>query len=244
MTLLQLDGIVRRLPDGQGSIAILDGVSLDIDPGDLLGVWGERRSGKSTLLRVAAGVERPDAGRVLFDGIDIWSRDGEHGAKARRHGGVALLTCDWRPDGNTPVVEHVALPLLSDGLCMREASEPARRALTRTGVAAVADLRAGQLSQPERVRVALARILARKPRVLLADEPGALLRSDDEAEFYALLRDLAQEDGIALVLASDQLGPLRGASRRMSIGSGRLNGQRPGGELIDFPARASGRPVS
>jgi lipoprotein-releasing system ATP-binding protein len=237
MSLLSLEHITKRYRDGRGQIAVLDDVSLQVAEGEWVGVWGPRRSGKTTLLQVAGGALQPDEGSVWFDHRNLTEMSVDRRTRLQRRGGIGLLNGDWRPTRNQPVIEHVALPLLSDGMSLREAREPAWRALERVGISDCARLPADRLSVGERLRVGLARILVREPRVILVDEPAILLRPSEAVELYELLRSLAHDSPVATVIASEDLAPLRKARRVVSIGGGRLRMEREPGTLVQFPER-------
>lgn len=240
MSLLSLEHVSRRLPDGRGEISVLDDVCWEIEAGDLIGVWGMRRSGKSTLLRVASGREKPHEGVVRFDGQDLTRMSPDQYARLQRRHGIGLLGADWRPERTRAAVDHVALPLLSDGMSLREAQGPAWRALERVGVTGCAHLPATRLSHGERVRVALAQLLVQEPRLLLVDEPAALLRPSEGVELYELLRSLGRDSPIAVVIASEDVAPIRKTQRIMSIGSGKLRAMDERGTLVQFPERTAG----
>jgi putative ABC transport system ATP-binding protein len=239
MSLLSLEGVCKRYLDGRREIAVLDDVSFEVEERDFVGIWGRRRSGKSTLLQVAAGREFPDEGSVSFDGEDIAGMSSNGRARLRRHGGIGLLSPDWRPGRNRPVVEHVALPLLSEGLSLHQARAPAWGALQRVGIAGYAHLPTDRLSQGERIRVALAQILVREPRVLFIDEPAVLLRPSEGVELYELLHSLGRGSSLAVVIASEDVAPLRKAQRMFSIDSGRLRAMDRPGTLVQFRERNS-----
>ena len=241
MSLLALEHVTKRFSEGRGHSAVLEDLSLEIEPGDFLGIWGARRSGKTTLLRIAAGREQPDEGRVHFDGQDMTAMSPDRRAALQRHHGIGLLCSDWRPERNQPALEHVALPLLSDGMSLHEARQPAWKALERVGAERLAHTPAGHLSQGERIRVALAQILVHEPRVLLVDEPAVLLKPSEGVELYELLRSLASASATAVVIASEDIAPIRKARRLMSLGSGRLRSTDQRGTLVPFPERASAR---
>jgi len=241
MSLLSLEHVTKRFPEGRGHATVLQDVSLELDAGAFLGVWGMRRSGKTTLLRVASGRELPDEGSVSFDGHDMTGMSADRRAGLQRHNGIGLLSTDWRPERNNPAVEHVALPLLSDGMSLLEARQPAWKALERVGATRWAHMPAGRLSQSERIRVALAQILVHEPRVLLVDEPAVLPRPSDGAELFDLLRSLGASSGIAVVIASEDIAPIRRARRLMSLGGGKLRSTDERGTLVPFPERASAR---
>jgi lipoprotein-releasing system ATP-binding protein len=231
----------KRFPDGRGQRVVLDDVSLDVAAGEVVGIWGMRRSGKTTLLRIAAGAELPDSGCVRFGGIEISSASQDRRARLQRRGGIGLLESDWRPGRNKPAIEHVALALLSDGMSMREARGPAWRALERTGVADCGHLPAERLSQGERIRIALAQLLVHEPRVLLVDDPAVLLKPSEGVELYELLRSIARDDGTAMVIASEEIAPLRKAPRIMSIDRGKVRAMDERGILVPFPERLARR---
>ncbi len=238
MSVLSLEKVCKRYPDGRREMSVLHNVSFEVNEGDFIGVWGMRRSGKSTLLRVAAGREPPDEGLVCFDGDEILRMSPDRRARLQRNGGIGLLAADWRPTRNKPVVEHVALPLLSEGISLREARRPAWAALERVGIADCAHVLADRLSNNQRVRVALAQALVRQPRVLLVDEPAVFMRPSEGVEFYSLLCSLGRDLSLALVIASEDIAPIRTARRMFSIDSGSLRAMEEQGTLVQFPERA------
>jgi putative ABC transport system ATP-binding protein len=237
MSLLTLQNVVKRYPDGRRELTALDDVSLEVDDGDFVGIWGVRRSGKSTLLQVAAGKEPADVGTVRFDGADVTGMSADRRARLLRHGGIGLLSVNWSPDRNTPVLEHVALPLLSDGMSLREAREPAWRALERVGIAGCAYMAADRISHGERVRVALAQTLVHEPRLLLVDEPVVPLRPSEGVALYELLHSLGRDSQLAIVIASEDIAPIRKARRMFSIDAGKLRSMDQPGTLVPFPER-------
>jgi predicted ABC-type transport system involved in lysophospholipase L1 biosynthesis ATPase subunit len=241
MSLLSLERVSKRYPDGRREITVLDDVSLEVDEGDFVGIWGMRRSGKSTLLAIAAGRELPDEGNVRFDGEELTRMSPDRRARLQRHDGIGLLSAGWSPARNKPVLEHVALALLSDGMSLREAREPAWRVLERVGVAGCAHMPADRLSQSERIRVALAQTLVHEPQVLLIDEPAVLLRPSEGVELYELLCSLGRESRLAIVIASEDIAPIRKARRMFSIDSGRLRAMDQPGTLLPFPERTLGK---
>lgn len=241
MTLLSLTQVIRRYGDGRREVAVLDRVSMEVDANDFVGVWGPRRSGKTTLLRVAAGIEVPDAGMVRFDGQILTRMGASERAKALRTHGIAHVSGDWHPQLNQLCIDCVALALLGDRVSLREARPLARRALERVGAGACAEEWTGRLSPGERMRVDLARGLVREPRLLLVDEPAVSPSPIECQELYGLLRSLAREDGLAVVLASEDLDALEGARRLMSISGGDLRSMDSEGVVVSFPGRYLGR---
>jgi predicted ABC-type transport system involved in lysophospholipase L1 biosynthesis ATPase subunit len=241
MTLLSLTQVTRRYGDGRRQVAVLDRVCMDIYAGDFVGVWGPRRSGKSTLLLVAAGIESPDAGAVCFDGHILTHMRARERARLLRMQGIAHVAGDWRPQLNQPTVDSVAMSLLSDRMSLREARPLARRTLERVGVGECADVWTARLSLGERIRVGLARALVREPRLLLIDEPAISPSPVEREELYVLLRQLARDSKLAMLIASQDLDALEGAYRNMSISDGVLRSMDPEGVVVSFSARRAGR---
>ncbi len=151
--LLSLTQVSKRDFDGRREIVVLDSVSLQIDHGDFVGVWGPKRSGKSTLLRFMAGIGEPDTGEVSFDGQRVSGMSARRRSRLLRHGGIALVSADWRTQIVRPVVELVATARASDGTPMREARTLARKVLGRVEATDCADAQTDRLTIGERLHV-------------------------------------------------------------------------------------------
>jgi ABC-type lipoprotein export system ATPase subunit len=235
--LLAFEEVTKRGADGGGRAApLLDAVSFEVEHGETIGLWGMRRSGKSTLLRIAAGVEPPDAGLVRFEGRDVTRLSRGDVARLLRSS-IGLATTDSSGTRNEIVVDHVALPALSLGATLREAQIAARETLERVGAASRADTRVGDLAPGERTRVAIARALVRKPLLLLVDEPGSTPSPTDRDEIYALLRALGRDPRLTLIVASEDVAAIRTAHRAMTLGDGELRSSERNGQLLRFPGQ-------
>jgi predicted ABC-type transport system involved in lysophospholipase L1 biosynthesis ATPase subunit len=240
VTLLSLNNVSKRFLDGAREIHVLDRVSVEIDPGDLVGIYGGRRSGKSVLLEVAAGLQVPDEGTVNFAGEEITRLSTSERARFRRRHGIALASGDWRPVGiSQPVLEHVALPLTNGGLTLAESEALALPVLDRFGLGQWAHTSTERLSVSERIRVELARAVVREPRLLFVDEPSVLPGLSESRELYALLHSLAHGSGIAVVIASEDMEALDGVQRFMAIDGGRLRSTESRRQVVQFPDRRS-----
>jgi len=236
--LLSFLNVSKRYPDGGREIVVLDQASLEIEAGVSVGVYGARRSGKSTLLRMAAGIVLADSGSVRFDGRDMAAMTAGERSRLLR-GAIAFMAAgDWRVNPGETVVEHVATSLGSEGLTMREAKRRALRILDEVGIgAAGAQDTTASLSLAESTRVMLARALAREPRLLVLDESALMPNLHDRDRFYALLRSAARERNMALLVASEEMAALQGVGVLMSIADGELCSTEELGTVVRLPGR-------
>jgi len=236
MSLLQLDRVTKGYRDGQLERIVLREVSLSIDPGELTVVWGMRGAGRSTLLRVAAGIEAPDSGSVRFDGRDLDGHSDEIlGA------GIGYVQKTFGASGSQPVLDQVMVSLLAHGVTPHKARSRAREALEQTGSIDCASRRVSSLDTAETVRIALARVLALRPRLLVIDEPiqGVDLLARDG--LLTLLRSVAN-GGVAVLASTTESTALTGADRTLALSEGRLRGPEPQPLASVVPLRpAAGR---
>ena len=219
MSLLALEHVSKSFRRGRRELRALHDVSLEVGAGEIVGVWGPRFSGRTTLLRVAAGLEAPDEGRVLVDGIDVAAHP--EGALRRR---IAYCHTSFAPAHAELVVEHVAVPLLAVGTRIDRACTRAQAMLDRLGAGGCAELRPHELAQGELVRVVLARALLQQPQLLLVDEPTSgvdLLERDD---LLTTLRVIAKDEHVAVLLTASEAPGLAGADRALSLSDGALHG--------------------
>jgi ABC-type methionine transport system ATPase subunit len=237
MALLSLEAVTRRHRAGRQTLTVLDQISLEVWPGDVVAIWGARRSGKTTLLRVAAGVETPDAGVVRFDGEELGRRSAAERARLLRRIGYAPK--EWRVAHGKPVLDHVALPLLAEGRPLASAMAKAHEAMEQVGAGDCAAAATHELAPGDQMRVALARALVRNPRLLLVDEAGVTADSDERDEILRLLRSIvAERDELALVLTTRDVAGIGGAARVMSLGDGRLRTyDREPAQVVPLPLR-------
>jgi putative ABC transport system ATP-binding protein len=235
MSLLSLDGVGKRYARGYRELVALDDVSLEVDRGDFVAIWGGSRSGKTTLLRIAAGIETPDAGVVTYAGNGLT-------ALSRRRRARLLLDeigCVWQTGRITrglSVLDHVALPRFR-GRSHTQARREAHDTLERVGASQAVHARWHELSDGDRTRVALAHALIRRPKLLLADEPTANLNMIEREQVLVVLRSIAEEAGVAVVMTAPDAPNLLQSHRLMSLAGGRLIKPRSeqSGMLIDFP---------
>jgi ABC-type lipoprotein export system ATPase subunit len=181
--------------------AVLAGVSLGIHRGERVALTGPSGSGKTTLLNLLGGVDRPKSGRIEFDGLCLNDLDGNGLAEVRRrHFGTVFQFFHLLP--TLSASENVELPLQLLGVPAPERRTRVAALLERVGVAHRADAPPGELSGGEMQRIAIARALIHRPRLLLADEPTGNLDSRNGQRILELLRELSDETGTALVLVT------------------------------------------
>jgi putative ABC transport system ATP-binding protein len=189
--------LFHRVGDTRSRVDVLRDVSLEAPAGQVTAVVGPAGSGKTSLLHILAGLDRPSAGTVALDGRQLRGLDDLEVTRLRRDRiGLLLPAASVLP--TITVRENVALPLLI-GRC---AHDPERidALLERVGLADRRDERPGSLTAAERQRAALARALVGGPTVLLCDEPAGDLEPEEGARLLLLLREIAHEDGVAVVL--------------------------------------------
>ena len=182
---LRLENLSKRYsPDRP---AILDGINLELRHGEYLAVMGESGVGKSTLLNLLAGLDQPDSGRVLLEGVDLSTLDDDAVTLLRRRS-VGFVFQAFHVLPYLSVEQNVALPLDLLGVREPERSRRTAEILAAVGLAPLAGRYARELSGGEVQRIAIARALVHRPRLLLADEPTGNLDPRSAAQTMALLR--------------------------------------------------------
>jgi len=234
--LLSFTDVSKRYRDGEREVVVLDRVFLELAAGARAGVYGARRSGKSTLLRLAAGIVAPDSGSVRFAGADVAAMSGGERARLLRREIALMAAGDWRPNPGESVLECVATSLGSEGLTMREAKRRATDVLELLGIGSDgAREPTAALSLADSMRVMLARSLARGPRLLIVDEPAVLANLRERERFLSLLRCAVAERGTALLLASEEMAALQGLGTLMSIADGEVCSSGGDANVVALP---------
>jgi ABC-type multidrug transport system ATPase subunit len=219
MSLLELKHVYKSYGRPPHDSVALKDVSLELDAGELAMAWGQRRSGRSTLLRVAAGVASPDEGVVRFCGEDL---TGRASAPAR----ARIAYCGTLPVSTGPqtILDELLEEPLACGIEPLPASRRIRAALERTGAEQCSRLRASELDPAGRVRVTLARALLRSPKLIVIDEPALGVSFRQRDEIIALLRSFADE-GVAVLCSTDSSTGFLGADRSLMLDRGHLRGE-------------------
>ena len=218
---LQLQDISLTLKSLAGPVDILGGISLSIAQGQTVALTGPSGSGKSSLLMVAAGLEKPTSGRITVAGTDI-TQMGEDGLARFRLGRVGVVFQSFHLIPTMTALENVAVPLELMGV--PDAFARAEGELRAVGLILRADHYPGQLSGGEQQRVALARALAPGPQILFADEPTGNLDSATGAGIADLLFALHAERGATLFLVTHEESLARRCDRVLRMADGKVMG--------------------
>ena len=198
--MLQVENISKSF-GGPPPRRVLGGVSLQLAAGEYVAVMGESGTGKSTLLNLIAGLDTPDAGRICLDGRDIGALDDDERTRLRRaRMGFVFQAFHLLP--HLSVERNVALPLALNGQQGRAAFDRVRELLDAVGMLERADAAPSQLSGGEMQRVAVARALAHRPALVLADEPTGNLDAESAAEVLELLAAQLKRDNAAGILVT------------------------------------------
>ena len=215
---LDVENLSLTLPSAAGPVAILRGLNVRIQAGERVAVVGPSGSGKSSLISVAAGLERPTGGRVLLFGQDLGPLNEDGRARLRR-GRVALVFQSFQLLPNMTAAENVAAPLEIARAANSE--KTAAEWLDRVGLTARGRHYPHQLSGGEQQRVALARALASRPALLFADEPTGNLDAANAAHVAELMFDLVADTKAALVLVTHDEALAARADRQIRMRDGR-----------------------
>ncbi|MCM4076560.1 ABC transporter ATP-binding protein [Paractinoplanes hotanensis] len=219
--LLTVRGVNRTFGSGAAAVHALRDVSFDVEPGTMVALVGRSGSGKTTLLNVIGGLDRPDAGSVVVDGLEVTGLD-EDGLSQLRRDKVSYV---FQTFGLIPVLsaaENVGVPLR---LARSEPAERERRVnllLDLVGLADHAQQRPGELSGGQQQRVAIARALAASPRLLIADEPTGQLDAETGLAVMGLLRGVVESEGVTAVVATHDPVMMALADRVIQISDGRV----------------------
>jgi putative ABC transport system ATP-binding protein len=212
-----LEAVTKEYP---GGVIALRDLTIEVGEGEQLAVVGPSGSGKTTLLTVMGTLERPTRGAVHVIGYDAAQASDRELAGLRAHA-LGFVFQGFHLQETITAVDNVALGLLYTGLPLRQRREAARLALERVGLGHRLSHRPPMLSGGERQRVAIARAIAKRPQLILADEPTGNLDSKASAEVLALLHGLAC-DGATLVLITHDGNIARGFDRRIQMRDGEI----------------------
>lgn len=218
---LSLRELHRTYRSGDRLLHVLDGVELDLDAGEIVGLVGPSGSGKSSLLHAAGLLERPTSGRVIVEGRDCTDMSEAQRTRMRLSAmGFVYQAHHLSPEFTA--AENVMLPQLMAGHTPAAARERAIALLAELGLADRTEHQPAQLSGGEQQRVAVARALANRPRILLADEPTGNLDPDTSASVFDSLRRVVRGQGTAALIATHNLELAGRMDRVLTLRQGRI----------------------
>ncbi len=234
--ILEAHDLVKRYPLRSGSVEALRGVSLSVAKGEFVAIMGTSGSGKSTMLHLLGGLDRPTSGEVVIDGVNISRLDDERATITRRQKtGFVFQFFNLIPLLN--VAENVALPFLIAGDTLVDHRDRVDELLELVGLPDKAAHRPDQLSAGEQQRVALARALAPSPAILLADEPTGNLDYTTGTEILDLLWDSCERLGQTIVLVTHDARAAAYADRVLVVRDGEMLDAIDLGRRADHEAR-------
>ena len=219
--MIEVSELGKKFSTSGGIIDVLRGVNLKICAGERVAVVGTSGAGKTTLMHILGGLDRPTSGDVLFEGDSLFSlRGAELDAFRNRTVGFVFQFHQLLPEFTA--LENVTMPLLIGGIGRIEASRKATEILKEVGLGHRLTHKPGALSGGEQQRVAVARALVREPRLLLADEPTGNLDSQTSDEIISLLNKMHQGRGLTMIIVTHNTTLANSLDRTLRIEDGIL----------------------
>jgi putative ABC transport system ATP-binding protein len=223
---IELKNVTKTYKLGDEVLHALDNVTFAVQPGEFIAIVGPSGSGKSTLANIISGLDRPSGGEVVVEGGDISHfRDAKLSGYRNTH--IGFIFQSFNLQANQTALENVMLPLVFAKMKPKDRKQRAKECLEAVGLGDRLKHRPSQLSGGQRQRVAVARALAVKPQIIIADEPTGNLDSARGEEIMKLLRDLNKQ-GITLVIITHDMDIARQAGRIVQIRDGHLTEKRGG----------------
>jgi putative ABC transport system ATP-binding protein len=224
---IRSDNVCRHYKMGETAIHAVDGISLEVRSGEFVALLGSSGSGKSSMLNLIAGLDRPSSGSVIVQDRDLAKMSREELAKYRLHV-VGMVFQSFNLISSMSIVENVELPLRFAEVDRGKRDSMAREALQRVGLQKRMDHRPGELSGGEQQRAALARALINQPKLLLADEPTGNLDSRTGTEIMDIVSGLNRDLGMTVVMVTHERSLAeRYAQRLIFLADGKLIDDRP-----------------
>jgi putative ABC transport system ATP-binding protein len=235
---LELEDVVKYYRGASEEVRAVDGVTLRLHPGEMVALHGPSGSGKTTLLLMIAALLAPDRGAIRYNGRDLASFSAREASEYQLRD-VGFIYQRFRLMPRVSALENASRKLLLGGVRMREARARASPWLERVGLGERIEHTAAEMSGGECQRVAIARVLACEPALILADEPTGNLDSAGGLEIVHLLHSIARERQAAVLLVTHDLAALDVADRSYALRDGRLIGASDRAESVDGRAPAA-----
>ncbi len=233
--IVMCDNLVKIYKVADLEVVALQGLDLEVVPGEMMAIVGASGSGKSTLLNILSALDTPSAGRCIVDGNDL-TRLSEAQRIAYRRFVIGHI---WQQSGRNllpelNILENVELPQLLGGIESRQRLNHAQELLDMVGLGHMRKKRPDQLSGGEQQRVAIAVAIANEPKLLLADEPTGELDSVTASEIFALLRQLSRQLGLTIITVTHDIAIAAATDRTIAIRDGRTSTETVRRETADM----------
>ena len=198
---MRVENLFHSFSEANGTVQVLNGVSLEAKPGEITSIAGPSGCGKSTLLYLMGLLDRPDSGKVFMGNSEVQNLEDNERTKARNHF-IGFVFQFHFLIKELSAIENIRLPLLKQGKDEDSANQKANELLSELGLESKAQRPAYKLSGGEQQRVAIARALANSPKYLLADEPTGNLDSSNSEGVFELLDRMAKQTGLSVILVT------------------------------------------
>lgn len=213
--MIELENLSKSFTTDGGKIEALKNVNITINDGEIYGIIGMSGAGKSTLVRCINLLERPNSGKVLFDGVDITIQKGRELRNTRRE--IAMIFQSFNLLMQRNCLKNVSFPLRIAGVNKSDAENEARRLLSLVGLSDKERAYPAQLSGGQKQRVAIARALATNPKVLLCDEATSALDPKTTRQILSLVKDINRKLGITVIVITHQMSVVEDVCNRVAI---------------------------
>ncbi|HEY4675205.1 MAG TPA: ABC transporter ATP-binding protein [Candidatus Bathyarchaeia archaeon] len=228
---IQVENLVKTYELGKVSIPALRGINFDVARGEFLAVMGPSGSGKTTLLNLVGAIDKPTSGRIFIDGRDITTLNEGELTKLRRHK-IGFIFQFYNLIPSLTALENVELPMLTAGVSRKDAAKRAYELLGTVGLAERVGHLPDELSGGEQQRIAIARALANKPSVILADEPTGDLDTKTGMEVVQILYDISKKENTTVVVVTHDPMVTEGADGILQMRDGQIIRKKMLKELI------------
>lgn len=219
-TIIELKGIEKAYPVGDGEVSVLKGINLNIEKGEFVALMGPSGSGKSTLLNIVGCLDRPTRGRFLLLGKDISETSDDELARIRREE-LGFIFQTFNLIGRISVLRNVEIPMILSEVSREKRRARALKLLDAVGLAHRVDFSPLNISGGERQRVAIARALANDPKIIIADEPTGNLDLKSSDEVMAILKNL-HDEGRSIIMVTHNPEITMNCDRVIRLRDGRI----------------------
>jgi len=221
MALIEMHDIKKDYLLGETVVHALQGIDLQIDKGEFIGIWGPSGSGKTTLLNLIGAIDEPTEGTLMVTGKDVHSLSDNRRSELRNET-IGYIFQGFNLVPVLSALENVMLPLQINGTSSREAKTKALSRLAEVGISELAHHRPAKMSGGQQQRVAIARALVNDPFLVIADEPTANLDSETARMIIAIMRELNEKDEITFIFSTHDQRLLSEVKRLVRLEDGRI----------------------